>query len=243
MIGHLYSRKASVIHRANFWPKFLSLLMALPAAAIAGSLPVLGLTFFGFAALVCLTRIGLRRFWTASKIYLVAFTVSVVSLTLIFYRGDLVERLAQGVLLAIRFAVLVGSGVLFAMTTDPIEIPFGLLQLGLPHKYGVTLMVALRMFPLVSSRAQEVRDAQRARGLDLRLSLKALPSLPSHLVSLMVPLIYASLEKSVELSDTLTCRGYDPEGQMTTPPVRLGVIDMVLIVTAAGLVALTSLLR
>jgi len=134
---------------------------------------------------------------------------------LIFSQDILLNRLIKGLILSIRIINLTCFGVLFAMVTNPIEIPTGLLKAKIPHKYGVTAMIAFRMLPLISQKIKNIIDAQRARGSKLRLSIRNLPGLIPQLICLLVPILHSTLETSVELSNTLISRGYNPNGRIT----------------------------
>ena len=55
------------------------------------------------------------------------------------------------------------------MVTNPIEFPMGFLQVGIPHRFGVTLMVGYRMMPLLSKKISTIIDAQKSRGAEFKL--------------------------------------------------------------------------
>jgi len=162
MIKELYIKKESLIHKLNFWTKFLCLLLFLPLAGFLAPikiLPVLIIVFFYF---LISSKIPFKKFWGLTKFYIIPITIGIIILALFFYKGPLEQRLLQSLILVIRFIILISFGVLFAMVTSPIEIPAGLLKVRIPHKYGITVMGAFRMLPLISQKIKSIIDAQRA---------------------------------------------------------------------------------
>jgi len=225
MIKELYIKKESLIHKLNFWTKFLCLLLFLPLAGFLAPvkiLPVLIIVFFYF---LISSKIPFKKFWSLTKFYIIPITIGITILALFFYKGPLEQRLLQSLILVIRFIILISLGVLFAMVTSPIEIPAGLLKVKIPHKYGITVMVAFRMLPLISQKIKSIIDAQRARGAEIKISFKNLLKLPPLFISLMIPILHSTLETSVKLSDTLISRGYNPEAEITTPPTKFKKTD------------------
>lgn len=225
MIKELYIKKESAIHKLNFWTKFLCLLLLLPLGGFLAPVKILPILVVAFFYFLISSKIPFRKFWSLTKFYIIPITIGITVLALFFYQGTLEQRLLGGLTLAVRFIVLICFGVLFAMVTSPIEIPAGLLKVRIPHKYGITVMVAFRMLPLISQKIKSIIDAQRARGAEIKISLKNLPKLPPLFISLMVPILHSTLETSVKLSDTLISRGYNPEAKITVPPSRFKKTD------------------
>lgn len=64
------------------------------------------------------------------------------------------------------------------------------------EKISLALSLALRFIPMIAAVGSEVREAQRARGLD------------THLVALAVPLIVRTLKMGEEIADAIDARGF-----------------------------------
>lgn len=242
MIKQFYIQKSSIIHGLDFWTKFFCLLLFLPLSAFIASTNLLFLLIFVLVILLVASKIGWEKFWQNSRLYLVSITIGVILLSLIFTPGIWQEKFISGIFLAIRFILLISFGVLFSMVTNPIEIPGGFLRAKLPHKYGITLMVGYRMMPLISNKISTIIDAQKARGAEIKFSLKKLPKLVPLMISLAVPILHSTLETSVRLSDTLISRGYNPEGKITTPPGKLKKEDFGFLALSVGIL-ITSLTK
>src|SRR5690606_24810013 len=69
-----------------------------------------------------------------------------------------------GVFVAARFLSVVLLSYLFVFTTSPNELAYGLMQAGLPYRFGFTLVTALRLVPIFEREAQMVYRAQVIRG-------------------------------------------------------------------------------
>lgn len=69
-----------------------------------------------------------------------------------------------GVFVAARFLSVVLLSYLFVFTTSPNELAYGLMQAGLPYRFGFTLVTALRLVPVFEREAQMVYRAQVMRG-------------------------------------------------------------------------------
>jgi energy-coupling factor transport system permease protein len=186
-----------------------------------------------------LSNIGTRMVWNAVKPYFIASILGVTVLSIIFCgEASWLSATLNGLELGVKFIVLIFLGILFSMTTSPIEIVLGLVRVGLPHYYGITVMVAFRMLPIVSQKIQNVVDAQRARGAKIDLRFQALPMLPAHIAALVVPVLHSTLETSVEFAEVLISRGYDPNRPVTLPPQDWGGADVLWFATSLVLVGL-----
>jgi len=238
---NFYIEKTSIIHNLNFWTKFICLLLLMPVSAFLAPPKLLLVIVFPFIVLSFISKIELKKFWNATKLYNVSIVIGMTLLTLIFSHGTLLNRLIEGLVLSIRFIILICFGVLFAMITNPIEIPTGMLKVKIPHKYGITVMIAFRMLPLISQKIKNIIDAQRARGAKLKLNIRTLPELIPRFISLMVPILHSTLNISVEISDTLISRGYNPDGRITIIPSKFKTGDYALFLFSGALLVWISI--
>jgi len=238
MIKNIYIQKKSIIHDLDFWTKFLTMLLFLPLAGILAPVKLLPLVVILLFIFLFLSKITLKTFWGMTKSYNIPITIGVVLLSLALSEGTITQRLEEGLIFAIRFIVLISFGVLFAMTTNPIEIPTGMIRAKIPHKYGVTIMVGYRMMPLISKKINTVIDAQRARGAEIRFSLRHFRKFILNILSLIIPILHSTLETSVKLSETLISRGYDPDGEITVPLTKFGSWDYFFSMVSIGILIL-----
>jgi energy-coupling factor transport system permease protein len=79
-----------------------------------------------------------------------------------------VDGVMQGLLLASRLLALGLAFFLWLSTTDQAAMVRGFVALRMPYAWGLTLALALRYLPILAGLCEQVREAQQARGLDLR---------------------------------------------------------------------------
>ena len=114
---------------------------------------------------------------------------------------------ALGLETVLRIVVLLLLAVLVTLTTrlsDMIDVieraARPLRHVGVnPSKVGMMLSMVIRFIPLMVREAQEILEAQRARGLDRSA------------IALLVPLLIKTLKMADDLSDAIDARGYDAQ--------------------------------
>lgn len=112
-----------------------------------------------------------------------------------------------GLLVAARLASLVLLAGLVTLTTRSADL-IEALQRGLrwlkpfgvnPAKAGLAIALTLRFIPVLAAITAEVREAQRARGLERSL------------VALTVPVVVRMLKMSDDIAAAIDARSYDPD--------------------------------
>ena len=71
----------------------------------------------------------------------------------------------NAVLVSSRFLAFILIGYLFVLTTEPNGFVYSLMQLGLPYRFGFSLITALRLIPIFSNEANTIFQAQVTRGV------------------------------------------------------------------------------
>lgn len=211
--------------KLDFWAKIISVLIFLPLSAFLVQPRYLILPLIALITIFIILKISFRSFLQESKNYIIPLTIGLIVLSSIFSPGHIAGRLTLGLLLSIRFALLISFGIIFSMITNPIEFPSGFIRVGVPHKYGVTLMVGYRMMPLISEKISSIVAAQKSRGASFKFSILRMGLFFKQLFSLIIPILHATLEMSVRLSDALISRGYDPDGKISYPTNKWGFYD------------------
>lgn len=194
----LYRPGSSPVHRFAAGPKLLTML-----AAGAGSVLLDRAWQVGAALVVVLLLYGLAGLTVRTALRQVRPLVWVVGFVAVFH------LVVSGWERAVVFVGVIASLVLLAAlvtlttrTTDMVDaIVRGLgplRRLGVrPERVGLLIALGIRSVPVVVGLAEEVRDAQRARGLT------ASPR------AFAVPLIVRSLRHADALGDALVARGAD----------------------------------
>ncbi len=68
-----------------------------------------------------------------------------------------------------KFITVILLSFLFILTTEPDSFVLSTVELGLPYRFGYTLMTALRMLPLVRNEIKKISYAQITRGVSYAL--------------------------------------------------------------------------
>ena len=98
--------------------------------------------------------------------FIVMFSIIIFFLNVLFISGDILYKIEYSLRIVLRFLGVVVSGLLFSKE-DPNEFAHALMKVGLPYRYGMTMVLTFRLIPLFSSESMMIRKAQMARGVDL----------------------------------------------------------------------------
>ncbi len=118
--------------------------------------------------------------------------------------------LAQGATLGLRLLAVALAIFLWLYTTETQRIVRGLVKLGLPYPWGLSIGLALRFIPTIRENYDTIVQAQRARGLDLERTrgLGRVRALLPGLIALMV----SSLRASENVARALEARAFGAPG-------------------------------
>lgn len=234
----VYTPRASIIHRLDIRSRFLFLLLIIPATAFIGDWRIIIFLLVLLLVLLALTKIGFKIFWDNIKVFVIMFTVALLLSFFLLTSGSLIGRIYIGILYSIRFDILIIAGVLFAMTTNPNDIPQALMRVRIPHRFAIVVMLGFRLYPALMQKARTIMDAQKCRGIELKPSFHRPKIFITGLTTLFIPLLIATLEAGVGLGDTLSARGYDPYKPITSSPlVKMRMLDYLLIFGGISLLA------
>lgn len=122
--------------------------------------------------------------------------------------------LAHGLALGLRLNALAQIYFLLLFTTDQMTLVRGLVRLGLPFEWGLTLAIALRYIPAFFGTFQMIAEAQQARGLNLTRG-PWLTRLRAYL-PILVAMIITALRTVDNLSRALEARALGAAAQRTS---------------------------
>jgi len=151
-----------------------------------------------------------------------------------------VAGLLDGLSYALRAATLAFVAAVLLLTTDPNRLVQGLVKLGLPYPWGLTVGLAIRYLPTAYGLFVSIGEAQQARGWIvgqggvLRRARSFIP--------ILVATIIASLRLSDNLGMALAARGLGyPARRTALHDLALTAADWLVVVTTtilfAGLLA------
>ncbi len=110
-----------------------------------------------------------------------------------------------GLVLALRFMVLIFAFQLFLISTQPRDLVHALDRLHMPVDYILMFIIALRFIPTLQIEGQRIHEAQLARGYNPGTGL--LGKVRS-VQPIVVPLVSNALLRSTVLGLTIDMRGY-----------------------------------
>jgi len=195
VIRAAYRPGASWMHRAPPGAKLAALLVIGTGAVWLASIPWLLLLLAVALALFPLTGFRLGEAWRQLR--------PVLPLLLGLTAAQaLVASLDVALATALRFAALLLVSSLLTLTTSPAALTQTLIgvltplrSFGIdPERVGLAVSLAIRFLPMVGDIADEVREAQRARGSERSV------------LRLAVPLIVRILRSADEIADAIDAR-------------------------------------
>ena len=142
------------------------------------------------------------------------------------------DGLGAGVRAAGRLLAVISLSTLFVTTTEPVSLVFALVSMGLPYRWGFTLMTALRLAPVFRVEAHHVYRAQLVRGVAYdRLVFRRWWAMAKYLC---FPLLVSALRSAHSLSLSMEGRAFGLHPRRTyMRQVQLGRLDTVAGVTLA----------
>jgi biotin transport system permease protein len=196
----LYQDRASPLHRLPAGVKVLALVIAGTVVFLINDWPILLAVLAGVTALYGIARFSPRILWAQIK--------PLIWLLVVFFAVQLwLNDWQAGLVVVTRLASVVLFAGLVTLTTR-VSLMLAALErammplrpLGVnPEKVGLAFSLVLRFIPVIASVASEVREAQKARGLD------------RNMIALSVPLIIHTLKMADDVADAIEARSYDPD--------------------------------
>jgi len=121
--------------------------------------------------------------------------------------------LAMGLRFSGRFITIIFTSYIFILTTDPSDLAYALMRIGLPYRYGFMLVTALRLAPVMEEEGQTIYRAQLARGIRYdQVNLRRILLLVQQF---MTPLLISALRRADKLVFSMEGRGFGASPQRT----------------------------
>ena len=138
--------------------------------------------------------------------------------------------LPTGITAALRLLALGTVFFLFFQTTSPEVLSNALMKMGIPYSFAFMLSASMQFVHVLTRRAANIRDAQRARGILLEGGFGTI----RHLPALAGPLLIQAFKFADELAEAMEARGFGAPGRRFRHESKLKLLD--------GLVILLSLI-
>lgn len=220
----LYTEGNTFLHRLDPRVKIIAVLTLSLLAFMLSSLEALVVLLAVIFLLLFLARASFSRTTFALK-FVLRFMVLIVVLWPIFDpTGTPVlaslgpvkitePAIWRGVTSAARVGCLATVWYILMFTTSQRDLVRALVKMGLRFDFGLTLAISLRFLPTFSSLIDSIKDAQRARGLQLNRG--GLLKRSRNYVAILVPTIVSALRTADTLSLALQSRAYGARADRT----------------------------
>ena len=220
----LYSEKDTFLHRLDPRVKMLAVALISVLAFILSELVYLVLLLGFILLLLVLARSSYGKAFFALK-FVIRFMVLITLLWPIFDRSgtpvlfsigplDITEPAVwRGVTSAVRVGCFATVWYILMFTTSQRDLVRGLVKLGLRFDYGLALAISFRFIPTFGLTVESIKDAQRARALELDKG--SIVRRSRNYVSILVPTIVSALRTADALALTLQSRAYGATSNRT----------------------------
>lgn len=213
----LFTEADSVLHRLDPRVKIIGVVMlSLLALMIGGLVYLLALAAL-MVLLLLLGRASLSKTMFAFT-YVFRVMILIVVLWPIFDPGGATvllelgplkitwEGILDGIGTAIRVFCLAAVWYILMFTTSQRDLVRALVKLGLRFDFGLSLAISLRFLPTFGATVESIKDAQRARGLELDKGSVARRA--RNYLAVLVPTTVSALRTADTLSLALQSRAY-----------------------------------
>jgi energy-coupling factor transport system permease protein len=117
--------------------------------------------------------------------------------------------LVTGIVACLRLLTLSTVFFLFFQTTSPEILSNGLIKIGVPYSFAFVLSASMQFVHILVSRAGNIRDAQRSRGIPLDRGIGWL----RHFPAIAGPLLIQAFKLADELAEAMEARGFGAPGR------------------------------
>ena len=218
-----YVHKDAFLHRLNPYTKILFTILVTLMAIIATDISFLILmvaALLVFAAYGEMLQESLNQLKLILVMSVIFILITVITMpngeTLLYlipqgipFIGGLVPittgGLQIGVVLTLRFMILIFAFQLFLVSTQPRDIVHAMEKIHIPIDYILMFIIALRFIPTLQIEGQRIHEAQLARGFNPGTGFLGKIRSVSPIV---IPLVSNALLRSNVLGLTIDMRGY-----------------------------------
>jgi energy-coupling factor transport system permease protein len=139
----------------------------------------------------------------------------------------------QGLLLMGRFWGLISVSWIFVNSTNPFEFAHSLTKIKIPYRIAFTLSLALRFAPVFSNETKIIRNAQQARGLNIKSN--NISGIKNILKFTLIPLIGSTLNRILGLTISMqgrACGSYNNRSYVSEVPFTVSDLLKLIIIIA-----------
>lgn len=243
----------TVIHRMDARVKLISMIALVVILFTNLELPGFALMMLFVLVLLKVSKVGYKLFLKTAKtmvfmfLLLCLFNVFIIRTgSVAFYIGDYAiytNAILQSSYIFFRLLLMLAFTMILTSTTKPLDmtyaVEFYLRPLGylkFPYqKVAMTISIALRFIPTLMDETNKIMNAQSSRGVNYESG--GLKEKVGSIISLIIPLLVASLEHSDQLADAMVVRGYNPDAKRTRyRKFKIAARDILSIILVIGII-------
>ena len=220
----IFVPKNTPLHRVDPRIKIISAAL-LTVLCFFLSDPVVLLVLLAFMqVLILYTGVSLRTysssFWLVARFSILLFILwsffdqagSPVLLDLTIYKPT-IPAMLRALVVSLRIFVIASGWLILMLSTRQGLLVRGLVKLGCPYDFGISLSIALRYVPNFLGTIAQIKDAQKARGLDT--SQGNLIGRARNMMPVLIPTFAIAFRAIEGLSEALLSRGYGANQKRT----------------------------
>lgn len=125
-----------------------------------------------------------------------------------------IEQLFYQFNITLKYFVVIPAALLFIVTTHPSEFAASLNRIGVNYKVAYSISLAFRYIPDIQRDFRTISQSQQARGIDLS-SNERLFKRVKNVTSIILPLIFSSLDRIEVISNAMELRGFGKNKKRT----------------------------
>ncbi|SDZ22420.1 energy-coupling factor transport system permease protein [Evansella caseinilytica] len=253
-----YLDRNSPIHRLTGATKLLCFLMWSAAAMLTYDTRILLAMFIGSLVLFKLSRIRVQEVSFVLILILLFLMINNIAIYLFSPQEGVniygtshqlvhlvgrynmtLEQLFYQFNITLKYFTVIPAALLFIVTTNPSEFAASLNRIGVSYRISFAVAIALRYIPDIQRDFQTIAQAQQARGLDMSRK-ETLGRRVKNTASIVVPLIFSSLDRIEVISNAMELRGFGKNNKRTWYSARpFSVGDFIAMAGVAVLLAVT----
>jgi energy-coupling factor transport system permease protein len=141
--------------------------------------------------------------------------------------------------ITLKYLTVIPAALLFIVTTHPSEFASSLNRIGVSYRIAFSVAIAFRYIPDIQRNYRNIALSQQARGIDMSRKEK-LPKRINNAASVILPLIFSSLDRIEVISNAMELRGFGKNKKRTWYSTRpFQPRDYIALILVAGLLALS----
>ena len=230
-----YTNYNTFIHRLDARFKLLAMILLMVLVFFHFPSRYMDFTFYGFLLIIMIvllkaSKLRFKQLWRAIKPMLFMIFFLLIINILVTHTGDAFyigsfpihyDALYNTLYTFVRLVLMLSFSLILTATTKPMDLTYALewyfhplTWIKIPvHILAMVISLALRFIPTLMEDTDRFMKAQASRGVDfengkLKEKVKAV-------ISLIIPLVTSSIQRSTDLADAMEVRGYDPHGKRT----------------------------